>query len=1358
VKRFLGFLAALFLTAPSLVAAPEVHYIRNWDGNNTCLGTDNSAWSGAGDTSCAFKDFGYAMSRAPKECGDHFVLVDNPDVPGPTRFFASKFDGAGALLSNWTSSAEFANSDNCTETTRIVIRSSTEDANDVIITSFVPVTETITRHPNTVDFPNVWQFTNSSNGEGGGTLIWPAALFQDGPDTNHTKFYLNGEDEYYGFFDNAATENCLVGPDITTNGLPALNKRHHIWLSGIPGQDSTAPIPGSTGGVVYFHPQTNEVLANGPDTFGTPASGNGGNPTTGAFQMYKRIREKTFFVNQHSGIEIRNLSFEGPVRFGGNFTYVHDNKFRNGNIEFHDNAVRSGDGLRGGLTKARYQRNENETAKFTIFSTHRTSEAGHQQGGWKITDNRMWRSFSNVLRPEFIAGTDTDHGLIARNTLGPSLSWYKNSGAAYQCLSGTWLRPYSNDHILFIGSGAAPLQALHYTDIVNNTLYGSQEGIGSFYSHDLLVDGNLFARPISDGTDYGTGGTLFPVVGQGYGFCGNNHSSVTLVNNVFWRAGLDDGGVLVNDFDPGIFILGQGAGTCITAIDGFPVADYNLYIHPEEAGDADTILCDTRPTPELCYTLVAADTAGYEGSNSIEVDDGPAGAGMMDPDYDTQDYRLSGGAPQINNGHPSICGHGVCDGGTAPADTVCYFDDSPVGFPDSDLARCPGGGTCIIRGAACDMGPYEYIPSGIQDPPGGARPRPDLRYLNVRCASDICVGTGRTGPLENNVFDGFDPELIWFMELCYRKVSDGGIDNEAELALATCAVTDNEVYALTGNGGDNKLEVSGLDDTTDYVWVARIHNQFDATVSDVDEDIAMAVVGSTGSVDTEVDCTNITTLQGVIDDICDGSRDVDLNEATEPLNCIPKAVGAEWASGLTIPATCLHTAIPVAITFSGSNIVVTADPVWWEISPTECPSSSCGDCDCNDDGFPDQAQEDEDGLTGIDVRSSYHVISDFTFTGFKDGVRLDGRSATDGVTEVTLSDTIVKYPGDDCFSMEAGAGQQDADAGNVWANLTCENTLDKGYQIYGIPTNTAGHTDNDLSGTNLTCKNCVQAFRFSGPGRWALSGLNVYNESGPVQTSSCSNGIRQDDVTSYLTLDNSVINGCRWGVRVQGGAHARIDNTVLVNNGVTGMYFSGAATKVVVEDMTISYNGGSTSSLVGYGGVSVAADATASTICLGSCTENMDFTNADPTGTAKVGLGRNKFEDNFAPSLGLIDLYSLNASVTTADQNCFGLTDSDPAPRVFGPFDTDPIWAACGGVSGGAGGGHSPSGRVFLSRSYFGGPEVAGAPITVAGGTSGDTACGALSPVRTCTSAVTTAFAAATCVSTTGTRTVLCEE
>ncbi len=1308
MKRIATFILALLLSVTSTAAVTR--YVRVDGSDSNCSGLSDAADPGTGTIprACAFQTPGHVAGGGnggvgvAKACGDVFIFV-HTNANGPTRFFAAKKSSTTALYTNYNSPLEISPSGptNCNASNRIRWTSSTGNAADVIITSFVKVDNTISNVGGS--FGNVWKWTNDRPGlteyvgsftTPGPLPIWPLEIKQTAPAANLTKIYVNGDDYYNGFpdaIDNS--ESCLTGPDITADnaGLESVNARHNTWLCGAAsGSDRSLCAsnnnPGTqVGNIVYFHPQTNAVLANGAQDPDVAPIGNGGNPLTEGFVMMKRVRNYTLLASDADGYEFDHLTFEGPTRFGGDYTYVHDNVLKGQFVEILD-ARNSITATKGGFTGFRF---ENNIVRGRVSGSAADMSFDRSQADMEIVGNRMTGGQLNQFTFKFMRGTAASPMYIARNHIGPGRIWLK-SATGYNCQTGEWNSDGYVSHGLYIGEAAVPAQAISYFDFYDNIITGTSDGLGLFWGDHLTFDGTLFAT-YENGVDYAANGANTRKRVQHLHFCGTGGSggvpNVTFRNTVYYG----DANWNTTQEQTATWLLGSAAAGCVSATT-WPSFSYSLYLHPDTSGTLKVVK-DGR-TGSTCYggcTLAQAIAEGLESDTSREIDTGSSG--MIDPTYTGHDFRLAASdAPQVDEGHPTLCGHGVCDGG---AD-----DGEACNFRTGD---CPSG-TCVIDGTACDQGAYEYLLPTVIPPV-----TPTIRLFSVTCSQASCVGIVDTEGLPTEGNGPYD------VEFCYRTNAAGCIDNDAEYDLATC-VTLADPIANTRN----YVVATGLNAATLYCFGTKVINDVGPTESTLTA--ATRTTASTTSANPFVDCSNVATVQAYITDICDGDIDANLSAGTEAVDCDVAGESVTWATGVTIPETCQKTLTDVAITFDGREVRI--------------------------DG-PDAAPT-------FTIQGSSHTLTHFNITNTQKGVLLDHGVA--GPSFVTLDHVNVTSPTVNCFEQEDLTGAQGVLGGNNYTDTTC-CTSPVGYSINGIATNVAAHTEKDATFTRAICENCGVAFDFTGSGRYGMEESEVYTTTDSTQQ--CTTGIDLDSTLTYLTMARDTISDCDRGISLAGNSHARLDDVIVSNNKVAGIYVTGADTRVVGEDVVFDSNGGAISSPAVYGGLALASNIAVLKVSFGSNGEaDLDITAVAPDGITQNTAGRAKFYENRSPT-GLRDVHNATTSSYNIEGACYTHAgDSNPNPQVFSTdpneVDFDPIWTACGGpVSGEGSATYSPSGTVYLSRTLLGGPSTAGQPMVVAAGTSGDDACVAASLV--CQAAtLNTTLAATTCASTTGERTVLC--
>jgi hypothetical protein len=639
-------------------------------------------------------------------------------------------------------------------------------------------------------------------------------------------------------------------------------------------------------------------------------------------------------------------------------------------------------------------------------------------------------------------------------------------------------------------------------------------------------------------------------------------------------------------------------------------------------------------------------------------------------------------------------------------------------------------------GAAFDIGPGENgIDATTQPPPGGGL-KPGVSHLDaVSCSSAQCFLKFKVGKLSTDdlAFELPSPPAPPTFSGIIRYHVYNGVDpcfqNEAAWTGGTTPAGGGAL-AVTQDG-EGTFAVTGLAASTAYCFGMRV-TRSDNPATNITP-IAETPTDQAGTVATtgEVDCSDDGTLwRAAVTNICTGARDVDAAAATEPLNCQQAGQTYLWAAS-EIPQVCQKTGTDVAITVDFKNNLVR-------------PAGGATN------------------TTFLHVKGDSHVIQNVRVDDFNRGIVLDGRNATDGVAAVEVKDSELTDCLTYCIEQEAGAGSQDGKGTNKLTDVKVSGCdLYAGIQATGIATNAAGHTGNDLLGTRVIVQDCVEGFRFTGPGRFELVDQNVTSTG----AGSCVNGIALTGALTYLKVGGGFLQNCKRGIKGENGPHLFLaGNTKIRDNRAVGVSMSNPTAnntdegRVVAEETTFERNGGSRDTGGCYGAVCMQHSAQA---CLGGCNLSLDFTAAAPTGSLQASVGHNIFTDNYSSSLDVLrDLVNGTADETPlAKLCCFGLNDKNPSPQVYGTWTTAPLWAACGGPSGGGGSNpYSTTLRAYLNPLATSSAGSGGTTLWADAGTSGNALCGALVPARTCSKAAlsTQLGGSVACDSTTGARAVTC--
>ncbi len=776
--------------------------------------------------------------------------------------------------------------------------------------------------------------------------------------------------------------------------------------------------------------------------------------------------------------------------------------------------------------------------------------------------------------------------------------------------------------------------------------------------------------------------------------------------NAYLGSVLVPGDNLVKYSDSGLFETGPPGNTHADALFEPTLADWQVWGTVPFNGETDPCTNCTNDPHSIVGTYTDMFTAPVIKDSSFpitynfapKVDSPLIDAG--DPDIDLDGF-LERQACQMDEDRP--CRDAADCAGLTP-DTcmtkACTDDDDEPCAVNGDCATGTCSATDICDGTGDDCCTYANHCAGLTIDIGaiesGLIILPPRKPVIRRIQSNFPTGTEASLtisvgdlPLEDQIKSDDPPTFLGTVKFMVDPGSHACFVDEAAWTAGTTVGTwvpvDCEEKVFT---------VTGLSASTDYCIGARIARSDSASnVTALSAD--MQTLETTLALTGEIDCSVEANLVDAIADTCDGSRDTDTNNATEPIRCANVNDELVYDGGLSIPATCEKAATPVVITLDLAGNTFIPNGV----------------------------------ATFLTINSPDHVIQHATLQDWDVGIR----NAT-GVYNLTIDD-IMCISGAICFKNDSGAGPLNADSGNEYTNITIGNAV-TGFSLAGIPTTTANHNESDVLISATSIIGATTGIDITGPMRASIDGVTM--EIGTT-------GVAIDATTTMVDLANVTITGTEIGVTVDGGAHVYLDSNNIVRNNTTGVYITGADTRVVAQSNIIDNN---------PVGITVADDIVTPP-CLGDCAINLDFTAAIPTGTSRDSDGYNSFIGDWDPRLlrGPIDLVN-DGAVVTATRNCWGVADKMPNPRVAGEATTEPLLAACGGPAGGGVSPISSTKRIHLDALDYNGTVV----IFADAGTTGDDACAALAIPRVCTSsAKANNFAtSALCDASTDSRVVAC--
>ena len=235
--------------------------------------------------------------------------------------------------------------------------------------------------------------------------------------------------------------------------------------------------------------------------------------------------------------------------------------------------------------------------------------------------------------------------------------------------------------------------------------------------------------------------------------------------------------------------------------------------------------------------------------------------------------------------------------------------------------------------------------------------------------------------------------------------------------------------------------------------------------------------------------------------------------------------------------------------------------------------------------------------------------------------------------------------------------------GNVFARLLVRDGCDKCSQSFGDMALTAAdprlRSHYNAIFRDVAFEGCQIPLRMTDGGRYLVERTRMtggddtaFDCSGPRFTAPAGQ-------TLVVELRDSLIEGCRRGVRFGGAAQALLSKTTVVGSRLRGLLFSNTA-RGRVADSVIVGNGGYGSAEQGFGGVAVSG---AASVDLGGGSVVID-------GDASPSAGRNVICNNLGQDGSLRDIHNLTVATTDAHGNywctpepslrCQGLVGHEP--------------------------------------------------------------------------------------------------
>ncbi|MFQ5479258.1 MAG: right-handed parallel beta-helix repeat-containing protein [Candidatus Binatia bacterium] len=296
----------------------------------------------------------------------------------------------------------------------------------------------------------------------------------------------------------------------------------------------------------------------------------------------------------------------------------------------------------------------------------------------------------------------------------------------------------------------------------------------------------------------------------------------------------------------------------------------------------------------------------------------------------------------------------------------------------------------------------------------------------------------------------------------------------------------------------------------------------------------------------------------------------------------------------------------------------------------------------------------DNGAVFLELAGDNNTVRNLTVRHFFDGVHTSG--AGNLVERVLLERQC-----DDSLSNDTSG------RGNVFRDLQVRDGCDKCVQNFGDPTLASG----DLTAAsgynavfdNVSLSGCVQPIRMTDGGRFLITESFIFSRSGGPF--SC-DGPRFSSGAQYdlaVYLSNSVVDGCRRGVRLGGDAEAVLDGNTISGSALRAVLMQGTA-RASLEANTIRDNGGGTSAELGFGGVAVGDDAIAD---LGGGGLVID-------GLSRSSRGGNLFCRNVSPGgleQSVHNLSQTGRQVTASNNSwCGNPADMASGDVVFDPYSS----------------------------------------------------------------------------------------
>jgi cysteine-rich repeat protein len=332
---------------------------------------------------------------------------------------------------------------------------------------------------------------------------------------------------------------------------------------------------------------------------------------------------------------------------------------------------------------------------------------------------------------------------------------------------------------------------------------------------------------------------------------------------------------------------------------------------------------------------------------------------------------------------------------------------------------------------------------------------------------------------------------------------------------------------------------------------------------------------------------------------------------------------------------------------AGRNITFELDPPCWRtpVAPEDCPGGLAADGTC---ACPDV----DSGDVFLSLRGRGNVVRDLTVRGFFDGMPTRGR---DNLVENVRFERMC----DDAFG-SVGDG-----VGNTFRHLSVRDGCDKCSENTGSIAATdpdprlAAHYNGILE--DIDFNRCRTPVRMSIAGRFLLRDLRMRGADSEFPCDGPRFTTASADHRLVIRMEDSVVEGCRRGLRFGGMTEGILRGNRVVGGGLRGLRVAGSSL-VSAEGNAFLFNGGEGSSEPGFGGVAILDNAG---VDLGGEARMID-------GRIVRSGGRNSICSNLGPDGADRDVEG-STGVRVSARGNWWCGSRSPADRVLGAVDVEPI-------------------------------------------------------------------------------------